>query len=113
HPTRSGTASLQVGAADAPAGGGAGGVLGLDDDLRQVDLVVDLALERPDPVLEEQDPLLEQRDAGLGLVGAAGARHLGVAELALERREEVERVAAPVGTRDLAFLLGEEDRELG
>ena len=74
---------------------------------------MDLALERLDAVLEQRDPLFEHGDAGLGLVGAAGAGHLGVAELALEGREQVERVAAPVGAGDLAFLLAEEDRELG
>ncbi len=97
----------------APAGRGSGGVLGLDGELVDVDLVMNLGLERSDPVLEGHDALFEQGDAGLGLVGPAWAGDLGVAKLALKGREEVERVAAPVGPRDLAFLLTEKDRELG
>ena len=86
---------------------------GLTMTWRQVDVLVDLALGGLEAVLELGDPLLEQGDAGLGLVGAAGAGDLGVAELALEGREEVERVAAPVGPGDLPFLLAEEDGILG
>ena len=52
-------------------------------------------------------------DAGLELVGPPRAGDLGVAELALEGREEVHRVAPAVGPGDLAFLLAEKDRELG
>ncbi len=59
------------------------------------------------------DLLLEEQDAGLELVGPAGPGDFGVAELALQRREQVHRIASPVGTRDLSFLLAEKDRELG
>ena len=95
----------------APAGGRAGGVLGLDGELGEVDVVAwMLALGGLEAVLELGDALLQQGDAGLGLVGAAGAGDLGVAELALEGGEQVERVAAPVGAGDLALLLAEEGR---
>ena len=92
----------------APAGGRAGGVLGLDGELGEVDVVVDGGLGGLEAVLEQGDALFQQGDPGLGLVGPAGAGDLGVAELALEGREEVEGVAAPVGPGDLPLLLAEE-----
>src|SRR5271165_4292287 len=83
------------------------GILGLDDDLRQIDVLVELALGELDAVLELGDLLLEQEDAGFELVGAAESRDLGITKLALECREKVHRVAAAVGPGDLAFPLAE------
>src|SRR5208337_5284810 len=89
------------------------GVFGLDDDLRQIDVLVELALGELDAVLELGDLLLEQEDAGFELVGAAESRDLGIIKLALECREKVHRVAAAVGPGDLAFPLAEKGRILG
>src|SRR4051812_15999184 len=58
---------------DAPAGGRAGGVLGLDGELREVEVVVDLAFGGLQAVFQLRDPLFEHGDAGFGLVGTAGA----------------------------------------
>ena len=86
---------------------------GLTMHLGEVDVLADLALGELEAVLELGDLLLEQEDAGLGLVGAAGAGDLGIAELPLEGREQVHRVAAAVGPGDLALLLAEERGVLG
>src|SRR5208283_5189553 len=83
------------------------GVFGLDNDLRQIDVLVELALGELDAVLKLGDLLLEQEDAGFELVGAAESRDLGIAKLALQCREQIHRVAAAVGPGDLAFPLAE------
>src|SRR5262249_30234686 len=55
----------------------------------------------------------QKRNTRLGFVGPTGARHLRIAELPLECREEIERIAAAVRSSDLAFLLAEENGKSG
>ena len=88
------------------------GVFGLDNDLRQINVLVDFALGELDAVLKLGDLLLEQEDAGFDLVGAAESRDLGIAKLAV-CAETIHRIAAAVGPGDLAFPLAEKGRILG
>src|SRR5262249_28823304 len=96
---------------DAPARWYAGRVLGLHGELGEVDLVVDLGLGGLESVLQLRDALFEQQDPRLRFIRTAGPRDLRVAELSLERREQVEGIAAPVGAGDLPLLLPEEHGE--
>ena len=66
-----------------PAGGGAGGVFGFDLELGEVDLAGHFGLGGFEAGFKQADALFEEGDAGFGLVGAAGAGDLGVAELAV------------------------------
>ena len=75
--------------------------------------MLDVAFGDLEAVFELGDSLFEKQDARFELVGPARAGNFRVAELALECREEVERIAAAVGPGDLAFLLAEEGRKLG
>ena len=68
-----------------PAGGYAGGILGLDHYLGEIDVVlVQFALGELEAILELGDLLFEHQDAGLELIRPAHARDLGVTKLALE-----------------------------
>src|SRR5579885_1058994 len=91
----------------APPGRDARGILGLDPDLGEGVVLLHAALGRLEAVLELGVLLLEEQHAGLALVGAPRPGDLGIAELPLECREEVHRVAAPVGPGDLPLLLAE------
>src|SRR5262249_51151891 len=92
----------------APACGGAGGVFGLDAELVEVALVVDLGLGVLEAVFELRDAKLERGDPRFRLIRPARSGDFRIAELALKCGEEVERVAAAVGAGDLALLLAEE-----
>ena len=92
-----------------PAGGYAGGILGLDHHLGEIDVfLVQFAFGELEAVLELGNLLLEHQDAGLEPIGPAEARDLGVTKLALEGREEEHRVSAAVGPGDLPLALTEE-----
>src|SRR5688500_9017705 len=84
--------------------------LRLGHELAEVHLALDLALDQPDALLELLHLVAELLDERRGVVPLPGARHLRVAELALQGGEQVEGVAATVGTGDLALLLAEQRR---
>ena len=76
----------------------------------EVDAAADLLLQELDPRFEPFEVALEaQQDHLLGR-SLLGTRHGGIAEVALQGREQKQRVLAAVGQGDLAFLLAEQDR---
>ena len=74
----------------------------------QIELSAHFTLQHADASLGL--PLLRRDGVEFGLDVIAGPRsgHLGIAELTLERGEELERIAAPVRLRDLALLFAEQ-----
>src|SRR5262245_25218558 len=89
------------------ARGGARRAVGLDVELAQVELTLDLALDELEPGLQLAQLGLEGFDAGGHVVARPRAGDLGVAELPLQGREQEQRVASAVGPRDLAFLVAQ------
>src|SRR5262245_13646213 len=79
--------------------------LRLAQELRQIDLPAHLALYEFQAHFQLTQFSLERRKLRGHVVRHLGPGHLGVAELPLQGREQVERVAAAIGPRDLALLL--------
>src|SRR5260221_3594343 len=77
-------------------------------ELAQIDAAAEFAFGEAEPRF--QFAQLDENLVELGgeVVAFAGLGHLGVAELPLEGREEVERVAAVARLGDLAFPFAEE-----
>ena len=69
-------------------------------------------LEHLEPRFQPFEPIEDQRQDLLRLVELLRPGNGGVAEVALEGGEEVERVLLPVGPGDFPFLLAKENRLL-
>src|SRR5262245_12999379 len=77
-------------------------------EFAQVDLPAQLTLHELQALRQLTHLGLEDFHSRLQVVARLGARHFGVVELALQGGEEIERIPATVGPRDLTFLFTEE-----
>src|SRR5205085_7285875 len=82
----------------------------LAQELCQVNLSSELRFQQLQTSLQLPRLGLQSQDLGRRIVARPDTRHLGIAELPLQSREEVERVTPLVGAGDLPFFLPEERR---
>src|SRR4051794_32876749 len=84
--------------------------LGLGHEFGEIDAAANFAFHELEPLLELAEPVAELADDRRRVVPFLRPGHLGVAEVPLQGREEIEWIASLVGASDLAFLFAEEDR---
>src|SRR5262245_59320143 len=66
-------------------------------ELRKIDLVAHLAFEELQPVFQVAHLLVQRVETNARVVARRGPWHLRIAELPLQGREHVQRLAAPAG----------------